>query len=181
MPNNILLGTTEKMNKAVERLIAEFSTINTGRANPAVLNRVMVDYYGAPTPLNQIAQVGAQDAQTLQITPYDKSAIAAIDTAIQQANLGFNPANDGNVIRISIPPLTKERRQDLAKQIKSFGEDAKVAIRNIRRDSNDALKKLELSEDDSKGYQSDVQTETDKFIKKIDELVVAKEKDVTTL
>lgn len=181
MPTDVLKINTEKMNKVIERVRSEFATISVGRANPQVLNKVMVEYYGTMTPLNQVAQVGALDAQTLQISPYDKSVLEAIETSIQQANLGFNPSNDGTVIRIIIPALTKERRQELAKQIKGLGEDGKVAIRNVRRDANDSLKKLDLSEDELKGYQDDVQKLTDDFIKKIDTAVSEKEADVMTL
>lgn len=181
MPDTIIKEVKTKMDKAIERLTSELSTINTGSANPQILNRLMVEYYGAPTPMNQVAQVGAPDAHSLLVTPYDKTALGAIETAIQQANLGFNPSNDGNVIRINIPALTKERRQEFVKQLKTIGETAKVAIRNVRRDGNDALKKLDLPTDELKGYQEDVQKETDTYIKKVDQIVSEKEKDVMTV
>lgn len=181
MPQNVINKTEEKMSKVVEHLRSELSMINTGRANPQILSKIMVSYYGAATPLNQVAQVGLLDAQTLVITPYDKTALGDIETSIQQANLGFNPTNDGNVVRIAIPPLTKERRQELAKQIKGYGEEAKVGVRNARRDGNDDLKKLELTEDDLKGYQEDVQESTNKYTKLIDDTVKEKENDIMTL
>jgi len=181
MPQDVLNKTTEKMDKVIEHLRSELSLINTGRANPQILSKIMVPYYGTPTPLNQVAQVGLLDAQTLLVTPYDKSALHDIETSILQANLGFNPTNDGNVIRIAVPTLTKERRQELAKQVKSYGEEAKVGIRNARRDGNDDLKKLDLTEDDLKGYQEDVQNLTNKYTKNIDEIVKDKETDIMTL
>ena len=181
MPDTVLLMTEEKMEKAIEGLKNELARVSTGRANPQILNRVMVSYYGAPTPLNQVAQVGLLDPQTLQVTPYDKSALKDIEVGIMQSNLGFNPSNDGIVIRIHIPALTTERRKELAKQIKGDAEDAKVRIRNIRRDANDELKKLDLTEDDLKGYQADVQELTDKFTKKVDEVISQKEKDIMTV
>lgn len=181
MPQNVINNTTEKMDKVIEHLRSELSMVSTGRANPQILSKIMVPYYGAPTPLNQVAQVGLLDAQTLVVTPYDKTVLHDIETSILQANLGFNPSNDGNVVRIAIPALTKERRQELAKQIKTYGEDAKVGIRNARRDGNDDLKKLDLTEDDLKGYQEDVQELTNKFTKQIDEIIKTKETDIMTL
>jgi len=178
MPETIINKTSAKMDKVIEHLRGELVMINTGRANPQVLHKITVDYYGSPTPLNQIAQVGLLDAQTLVITPYDKGVLADIESSIQQANLGFNPGNDGTVIRIAIPPLTKERRQELAKQIKGYGEDAKVGVRNARREGNDDIKKLNLTEDDEKGYQADIQTLTNDYIKQIDEMVKEKEIDI---
>ena len=181
MADAIILEVEEKMEKGIERVASELATINTGRANPQIFNKLMVQYYGAPTPMNQVAQVSTPDGQTLMITPYDKSALGDIETAVQLANLGFNPVNDGSVIRINIPPLTTERRQEFAKSLKAMGEDGKIVIRNIRRDGNDSLKKADLTEDELKSYQEDVQKLTDSFIVKIDKLVSEKEKDVLTI
>jgi len=181
MPETVINKTSERMKKVLEHLRSELAMINTGRANPQILHKIMVEYYGTPTPLNQIAQVGLLDAQTLVITPYDKGVLGDIESSIQQANLGFNPSNDGTVIRIAIPPLTKERRQELAKQIKSYGEDAKVGIRNVRREGNDEIKKLNLTEDDEKGYQDDIQVLTNDYTKNIDDMVKEKEVDIMKL
>jgi len=181
MPETVMNKTAEKMDKVIEHLRGELAMINTGRANPQILHKINVDYYGSATPLNQLAQVGLLDGQTLVITPYDKGALGDIEKSIQEANLGFNPTNDGTVIRIAIPPLTKERRQELAKQIKAYGEDAKVGIRNARRDGNDDIKKLELTEDDEKGYQDDIQTLTNDYSKKIDDMVKEKEADIMSI
>ncbi|GBU11254.1 ribosome recycling factor [Erysipelotrichaceae bacterium] len=181
MPSTILTEMNQKMDKAIERFASDLSTINTGSANPQVLNRISVEYYGTPTPLNQVAQVSAPDAHSLIVAPFDKTVLPAIETSIQQANLGFNPTNDGNIIRINIPALTKERRQEFAKQIKTIGETAKIAIRNIRRDANEGLKKLDLPTDELKGNQDDVQTATDTYVKKVDTMIVSKEKDVMTI
>lgn len=181
MPERVVNKTTEKMDKVIEHLRSELSLINTGRANPQILSKLMVMYYGTPTPLNQVAQVGLLDAQTLVVTPYDKAVLGDVETSIQQANLGFNPTNDGTVLRIAIPPLTKERRQELVKQIKGTVEEAKVGVRNARRDGNDELKKMDLTADDLKGYQADIQELTNTYIKRIDEMLQTKETDIMTL
>lgn len=181
MPATVLAHTTEKMEKVLHHLNEELTTIRTGRANPTALNKITIEYYGTPTPLNQVANVTAPEARMLLVSPYDRSVLGAIDKAIQDANLGFNPTNDGNVIRIQIATLTEERRKEMVKKVKSIGETAKVGMRNVRRDSNDALKKLDITEDEVKSYQEDVQKITDKFIKQIDEIVKAKEADVLTV
>lgn len=181
MAEQTLREMEEKMTKAIERLKNELGTIRTGSANPSVFNNLMVEYYGTPTPFNQVAQVSAPDAHLLVVSPYDKSALAAIEQAIVKANMGFNPTNDGTVIRVAVPQLTTETRKELAKKVKSIGEDAKVAIRNVRRDANDAIKKMTLPEDEAKGLQSDIQEQTDKFIKRIDEAAAEKEKNIMTL
>ncbi|MGL5041670.1 MAG: ribosome recycling factor [Culicoidibacterales bacterium] len=181
MSQTVIAEMNTKMLKAIERLNSELATINTGSANPQVLNKLMVEYYGVATPINQIAQIGAADAHSLLVTPYDKSILGAIETSIQQANLGFNPTNDGNVIRINIPALTKERRQEFVKQIKTIGETAKVAVRNVRRDANEGCKRLELPADELKGNQDEIQKKTDLFIKEIDQVIANKEKDVMTV
>jgi len=174
--------TNEKMDKCVNQLKKELATVRTGRANPLILDKVVVDYYGAPTGLRQLAQVSVVEGTTLVITPFDKTIIKEIEKAIIKAEIGITPNSDGLVVRLAFPPLTQDRRKELAKQVKAMGEDAKVAVRNVRRDSTDAVKKLEksdnLPEDVIKDGQDQVQKITDKFIKIIDETVVAKEKEV---
>ncbi len=175
----------DRMEKAIAQLKKEFSTVRTGRANPLVLERVMVDYYGVPTPLRQLSQVTVQDGQTLVISPFDKSIVKEVEKALIKAELGVNPNNDGVVIRMTFPPLTEERRKEITKDVKKFGEEAKVAIRNIRRDMTDDLKKLEksenLAEDLVKDKQDEIQNLTDKYTKTIDNSVVEKEKEVLTV
>lgn len=182
MPDTILLNAEEHMEKTIETLKNEFTTIRTGRANPQILDRVTVEYYGAPTPLNQLAGITVPEPRLLQIKPYDKSIIKEIERAINMADLGFNPNSNGDVIRIVIPQLTEERRKELAKSVHKFGEDAKVSVRNIRRHGNDDLKKLnkssDLTDDDLRGYLEDIQEMTDNYIKKVDELVKQKEADI---
>lgn len=173
------------MKKAVESLKHQLTRIRTGRASANVLDGVMVDYYGVPTPLKQVGQVSTPEARLLQIQPYDKSMIAAIEKSILGANLGMTPSNDGNLIRVPFPALTEERRKEQVKEIKRLGEDARIAVRNIRRDQNDLVKKAEknkeLSEDDSKKYQTEIQTITDNFIKDIDKIVKGKEEELLTV
>ncbi len=175
----------EKMDKAVLQMKKEFGAIRTGRANPLILEKVVVEYYGAPTPLRQLSQVTVQDGQTLVITPFDKSIMKDIEKAIIKAEIGVAPNNDGICIRLTFPPLTADRRKELSKDVKKIGEDSKVAVRNIRRDMTDDLKKLEksenLSEDMVKDNQTKIQNLTDKFIKNIDTLVSEKEKEVLTV
>src|SRR5699024_8126005 len=153
-----------------------------GRANPSLLDNVFVDYYGAPTPLNQLAQVGAPEARLLVITPFDKSAIGDIEKAIQKADLGLSPSSDGNVIRINIPALTEERRKELTKVVGKYAEESRIQIRNTRREANDQFKKLEkdtaITEDELRTYQDEVQKKTDDFIAEIDELVKNKESEI---
>ena len=179
MPETIILLGEEKMEKTLEALKKEFTNIRTGRANPQVLNGLTVDYYGVPTPINQMSSISVPEAQLLQIKPYDKNTLKDIEKAILSSSLGLTPLNDGTVIRINFPALTEQRRRELAKVVKSTSENAKVAIRNIRRDINDQLKKLEkdnlISEDDLKGYNDEVQKMTDKWVEKID--LAAKEKE----
>ncbi len=178
----ILNTTTEKMNKAIEALKATLATINTGRATPLLLEKVQVEYYGSLMPVNQVASISVSEGRQLVIKPFDRSIIKDIEKAISQADLGFNVQNDGELIRINIPPLTQERRQEYAKVAHKYGEESKVAVRNIRRDANDAIKKnKELTEDQSKNGQEEVQKLTDEFIKKIDVLVKEKEKEITTI
>jgi len=181
----ITLDAEERMDKTMSNLAENLSTIRTGRANPNMLDRVEADYYGAMTPINQMATISVPSSQQLQISPFDKSSCIDIEKAIIYASLGFTPTNDGNVIRINIPQLTEERRQELLKQCKSIGEEAKVAIRNIRRDCVDSVKKMEkagdLGEDQALDGIDMIQKTTDDHIKRVDESVSKKEKDVTTL
>lgn len=175
----------EKMQKAIQSTQAELGSIRTGRANPRILDRLMVSYYGTPTPLNQMANVSVPDPQSLQIQPYDKSAMADIEKAISISDLGLTPNNDGQVIRINIPALTEERRKDLTKMVKKAGEDGKVAIRNIRRDATDHAKKLEksenLPEDTVKRQLDDIQKLTDKYSAQIDKMVEEKDKELMSI
>ncbi len=174
--------TNEKMDKCIQQLKKELATVRTGRANPLILDKVLVDYYGAPTGLRQLAQVSVSEGTTLVITPFDKSIIKEIEKAIVKAEIGITPNSDGVVVRLQFPPLTQDRRKELAKEVKALGEEAKVAIRNVRRDSTDAVKKLEktdnLPEDAVKDGQDQIQKITDKFTKLVDETVSAKEKEV---
>lgn len=169
------------MEKALVALKRELSTLRAGRASPAILDRISADYYGTPTPINQLGSINTPDTRTLVIQPWDKSALSAIEKAIQKSDLGLNPASDGTIIRIVIPPLTEERRKELAKDTKKFGEEAKVAIRNIRRDANDEIKKKEkvdISEDESRRHQEDIQKLTDRHVAEVDNIMAAKEKEI---
>ncbi|MGR3285452.1 MULTISPECIES: ribosome recycling factor [Bacillus] len=174
--------TKERMEKAVAAYQRELATVRAGRANPSLLDKVTVEYYGAQTPLNQLASITVPEARMLVITPYDKTALGDIEKAIQKADLGVTPTNDGSIIRITIPPLTEERRKELAKLVKKYSEDAKVAVRNIRRDANDDLKKLEkngeMTEDELRSSTEDVQKLTDEYVSKIDEITKDKEKEI---
>lgn len=171
-----------RMEKTIESVVASFNTVRTGRATPALLDRIMVSYYGAETPLNQLASVSTSGTSTLVIDSYDKSAIQDIERAILESDLGLTPNNDGSVIRLTIPPLTQERRVALVKQVKGMAEDGRVAIRNIRRDAVESLKKMEknkeLGKDESKSLQDDIQKLTDKFVKQIDQLYKQKDADI---
>jgi ribosome recycling factor len=182
MLKEILKDSEQRMHKAVEAVRSELVRIRTGKATTALLDAVKVDYYGTLTPLQQVGSVGVHDAHLLTITPWDKGVIGAIEKAILTANLGLNPNNDGTVIRVPIPSLNEERRRELVKLVKKFGEEGKVAIRNIRRDTNEHLKKSEkaehFSEDDRKRGEAEVQKSTDKHIKDIDSLLVMKEKEI---
>ncbi|MFC3040326.1 ribosome recycling factor [Virgibacillus xinjiangensis] len=182
MSEAIMKQTREKMEQAVQAFSRNLATVRAGRANPSILNSVYVDYYGASTPLNQLATISAPEARLLMITPYDKSALPEVEKAIQKADLGLSPNNDGNVIRINIPALTEERRRDLVKLVGKYAEESRVQIRNVRRDSNDQLKKAEksgdLTEDESRSSQDKVQKETDSHIAQIDQLAKDKEKEI---
>ena len=171
-----------RMKKSVAAYGENLSTIRAGRANPDVLKRINVDYYGSPTPITSIAEVKVADARTIVITAWDKTAMKGIEKAILTSDLGINPQNDGSCIRLSFPPTTEERRRELSKQIAKLGEDAKVAIRNIRRDANDAIKaqkkNSELTEDEAKAGDKSVQDLTDKYIKEIDSVTAAKTKEI---
>ena len=175
----------EKMEKAIAQMKREFASVRTGLANPGVLDRVVVDYYGAPTPIRQMAQVSVSEGTSLVITPFDKSIMKEVEKAIIKAELGVAPNNDGVCIRLNFPPLTEERRKETAKEVKKYGEDAKVAIRNVRRDMVDSLKKIEkdenLPEDVAKDNQDKIQKLTDKYVGMIDSLVAEKEKEVLTV
>ena len=171
----------EKMQKAYDFLNSELATIRAGRANPHVLDKIIVDYYGTPTPIQQVGNVTVPEPRILQIAPWEKNLIKEIEKAILASEVGITPSNDGSVIRLVFPELTEERRKDLVKDVKKKGEEGKVAIRNIRRDGNDSFKKLaktEISEDEIKGLENDLQKLTDKFIKEIDKVVEEKSQDI---
>jgi len=171
-----------KMGKTIEVVKSDFASVRAGRANAGVLDKITVDYYGAPTPLNQVAAISTPDPRVLQIQPWDVSILKAIEKAIQVSDLGINPQNDGRVIRLMFPQLTEERRKELTKQVRKYGENGKVAIRNIRRDAMDKYKALEkkgeLTEDDRKEHEKEIQDITDKRCKEIDELTVKKEAEL---
>lgn len=175
----------EKMNKSLAALENEFATIRAGRANPHVLDKIKVDYYGTPTPLQQVGNVSVPEARMLVIQPWEKSLLKEIEKAILVSDLGINPNNDGNVIRLVFPELTEERRKELAKDIKKKGEAAKVAVRNIRRDANDAFKKMEkaneISEDEREVAEDKIQKMTDKMVEKIEKAVEVKSKEILTV
>ena len=181
----VLNTANDKMEKTLKVLSSDFAAIRAGRANPAVLDRITVDYYGTQTHINQMAAVSVQDARVLVIQPWDKTSLKAIEKAIQASDLGINPANDGSVIRLTFPQLTEERRKDLCKEIKKLGEDAKVAVRSIRRDANDKGKNMkkegELTEDDVKVFDKDIQKLTDKSTDLIDSEVSVKEKEILSI
>ena len=172
----------EKMLKTIEHVKADFASVRAGRANAGVLDRIMVEYYGTPTPLNQVAAIASPDPRTLTIQPWDGTLLRAIEKAIQTSDLGINPQNDGRIIRLSFPQLTEERRKELTKQVHKYGEDGKVAIRNIRREAMDAFKKAEkkseITEDDLKKLEKDLQDLTDKQCKVLDDLTAKKEKEL---
>lgn len=174
----------DKMTKTLDNLESEFGTIRAGRANPHVLDRITVDYYGSQTPLQQVANISVPEARMIQIQPWEASLVKAIEKAINMSDLGINPTNDGKVIRLVFPELTEERRKDLVKDVKKKGEAAKVAVRNIRRDANDMLKKLsksDVSEDEIAELEESVQKMTDKFIKEVDKSVEVKSKEILTV
>ena len=171
-----------KMNKTIHALQTEYGAIRAGRANPQILDKLAVDYYGTPTPINQLGSISVAEARVLVIQPWDKSVLKAIEKAIQTSDIGINPQNDGSVIRLTFPPLTEDRRKDLAKEIQKIGENSKVAVRSIRRDCVDKLKAMkkasEITEDDLKDGEKEVQKITDGFIKEIDDLAAAKAKEI---
>ena len=172
----------EKMHKTIEVVKANFAAVRAGRANAGVLDRIMVEYYGTPTPLNQVAAISSPDPRSLVIQPWDGTLLKAIEKAIQTSDLGINPQNDGRVIRLTFPQLTEERRKELTKQVRKYGEEGKVAVRNIRRDAMEDIKKKtkksELTEDDQKNLEKELQDLTDKRCKEIDELTAKKEKEL---
>ena len=180
--SDVQTNLKEKMEKTKSALKNELNSVRAGRANPALLDRVVVNYYGMETPLKNIANISAPDPRTLMIAPFDPKSIADIEKAINVANLGINPSNDGKVVRLVIPQVTEERRKELTKTVKKLGEDAKVAVRNLRRDANDHLKKQEkggeLTEDDLKGELDAVQKLTDNCIKEIEDIIAGKEKEI---
>ncbi len=175
----------EKMDKAIASFKNALARVRTGRASASALDGITIDYYGSPTPLNQVGQISTPEARLLQIHPFDKTQIAAIEKAILNANIGVTPMNDGNVVRIPFPALTEEKRKQIVKDVKKITEDAKIAIRNIRRDQNEIVKKSEkdkeISEDDSKKFQAEIQKITDNYITKVDGIAADKEKEVMTV
>ena len=185
MPEMVMLETEETMEDRIKMFKHDCSKVRTGRANPRMFDDVKVNYYGALTPLNQVGNISSPEPSQLIVKPYDRSIVGDVEKAILAANLGVNPSNEGTQLRINLPALTKETRVELTKYVKKMGDEAKVSIRNARRDGNEALKKLEkkseISEDDLKGYQEDIQELTDKFSKLIDELVKAKDIDIMSI
>ena len=180
--NDFCKSYDEKMGKTIESVKGDFASVRAGRANAGVLDRIQVEYYGTPTPIQQVASISTPDPRTLQIQPWDGSILKAIEKAIQSSDLGINPQNDGRVIRLAFPQLTEERRMELTKQVRKYGENGKVAIRNIRRDAMEKLKALEkkseITEDDRKEDEKELQELTDKRCKEIDALTAAKEKEL---
>lgn len=176
---------SQKMDKTLEVLASQFAAVRAGRANAAVLDRISVEYYGVDTPINQVGSIVSPDPRTLVIEPWDKSLLKLIEKAIQVSDLGINPQNDGRIIRLVFPQLTEERRKELGKQVRKYGEDSKVAIRNIRRDAMDAIKnmkkKSEITEDEQKTAEKDLQKVTDDYIKKVDDMTAKKEKELMEL
>lgn len=171
----------EAMDAAIKHLEKQLANIRAGKASPAMLGSVMVDYYGSQTPLNQVANVNTPDGRTISIQPWEKSMLQEIERGIMQANLGFNPMNNGDMIMINVPPLTEERRKDLAKQAKSEAEDAKIGIRNARKDANHEIKKTDVSEDLQNNAEIDVQALTDAYVNKVDDILATKEKEIMTV
>jgi ribosome recycling factor len=182
MLNEIYKDTKEHMQKSIEALKRDFSTLRTGKVSTTILDHIKVEYYGNPTPLNQVANVLAVDATTISITPWEKQMVAPIEKAIQSANIGVNPNNDGDSVKLFFPPMTMEQRQEIAKQAKAMAEKAKVAIRNIRKDANKDIKELEkakeLSEDEGKRAHDEIQKITDEFIGKVDDILAKKQAEI---
>ena len=174
-----------KMSKSVDSLKTDLAKVRTGRANPGILDHVQVDYYGNPTPINQVANITLIDGRTISVQPWEKKMVNAVEKAIRDSDLGLNPSSVGDIIRVPMPPLTEERRKEMVKLVKTEGEDAKIAVRNIRRDANEYLKKMvkdkACSEDDERRAQDDIQKLTDKYVKQIDGLLAEKEKEVMTV
>ena len=177
----IIDSAKEAMDNAIKHLEKQLLNIRAGKANPAMLGSVKVDYYGAQTPLNQVANINTPDARTLSIQPFEKNMIQPIEKGIMQANLGFNPMNNGDSVIINVPPLTEERRKELAKQAKAEAEDAKIGVRNDRKNANQEIKKLDLPEDTQKAGEAEIQELTDAHIEKIDKILAAKEKEIMTV
>ncbi len=175
---NLKAKAEERMKKTIAALEEEFKLLRTGRASAALFDRVKVEYYGTPTPLNQLANISIPEARLIVIQPFDKNVIGDVEKAIQASELGLNPSNDGKVIRISIPPLNEERRKELVKQAKNMAENSRVSIRNIRRDANDQIKNGDFPEDEQKKGTDDIQKLTDKYVEKIGEVLSAKEKEI---
>ena len=181
----VIQQTEHKMGVTVEKLREDFTRIRTGRASTGLLDKIKVDYYGCPTPINQVAQVGVGDAHTLTVQPWEKNMVKVVEKAIRDSDLGLNPATSGDVIRVPLPPLTEERRRELSKIVKGFGEDAKVAVRNLRRDANGQIERLEkdkeISEDDQRRFETDIQKLTDRYVAEIDKVITEKEKEIMTV
>jgi ribosome recycling factor len=178
-------NTEQRMLKSIDTLKVDLAKVRTGRAHPGILDHVQVDYYGNPTQINQVANITLMDARTISVQPWEKKMLSAIEKAIRDSDLGLNPSSQGDIIRVPTPPLTEERRKDMVKLVKGEGEDAKIAVRNIRRDANEVLKKLlkdkSCSEDEERRAQDDVQKLTDRFVAEVDRLVAEKEKEVLTV
>ena len=185
MSNQVLTQAKERMEKSISAFSRELASIRAGRANASLLDRITVDYYGAPTPINQIAGISIPEARLLVLSPYDKSVLGDIEKAIMKSDIGITPTNDGSVIRLMIPALTEERRKELVKQVKAEAENAKIAVRNVRRDANDDAKKLEkngeITEDALRGLNDDIQKVTDEYIAKIDKIAKEKEEEVLSV
>ena len=183
--NEQISNAQGKMEKCIKSLEHEFSTIRAGRANPAVLDKVLVDYYGTPTPIQQMAAISVSEARILVVQPWDKSQLKPIEKAIQASDIGITPTNDGNVLRLAFPQPTEDRRKELVKQVKKFGEEAKVTIRNVRRDTMEKFKTMkknnEITEDDMKDYEKDIQKLTDKYIEKVDKIGEEKNKEIMSI
>ena len=183
--NELIKSTESKMDKSLAALDRDFGAVRAGRANAAVLDKVLVEYYGTPTPIQQMAAVSVPDPRTLQIQPWDASTLKDIEKAIQVSDIDINPQNDGRVIRLTFPPLTEERRKDIVKDVRKMAEDSKVAVRSIRRDAIEKLKAMkkanEITEDDQANGEKKIQTVTDKFCKEIDDLAAAKEKEIMSI
>jgi len=184
-PQEVKQATDQKMSRSLESLKSNLSKIRTGRAHPGLLENIQVDYYGSPTPLSQVANLTLIDARTIGVAPWEKKMVAVVEKAIRESDLGLNPANSGDLIRVPMPPLTEERRKELTKVVKGEGEEAKVAIRNVRRDANEQLKKAVkdklISEDDERRAQDDIQKITDRFVAEVDKLIGQKEAELMTV